>query len=61
MDGLEQFMTCAVELPECSGEAPCPFHDQWKQMRARLMEALENTTLTDMARAGIRKKQASKR
>jgi len=56
IDGLDQFLECAVGLERCSDDSPCPLHDQWKPVRARLMEFLETTTLDAMARSVTRKK-----
>jgi Rrf2 family transcriptional regulator, iron-sulfur cluster assembly transcription factor len=57
VDGLDQFLECAVGLERCSDDSPCPLHDRWKHVRARFLEYLETTTLEDMARAVARKKQ----
>lgn len=57
IDGLDQFLECAVGLERCSDDSPCPLHDQWKLLRARFMEYLETTTLEDMAKAVARKKE----
>lgn len=57
VDGLDQFLECAVGLERCSDDSPCPLHDQWKHLRARFVEYLETTTLDNMARAVARKKQ----
>jgi Rrf2 family iron-sulfur cluster assembly transcriptional regulator len=57
VDGLDQFLECAVGLERCSDDSPCPLHDRWKPLRARFLEYLETTTLENMARAVARKKQ----
>ncbi len=56
IDGLDQFLECAVGLERCSDESPCPLHDTWKGLRAQMMNYLEVTTLADMAAAVTRKK-----
>jgi Rrf2 family protein len=57
MDGLDQFLECAVGLERCSDDSPCPLHDTWKGLRTQIMNYLESTTLSDMAAAVTRKKQ----
>jgi Rrf2 family protein len=58
IDGLDQFLECAVGLERCSDDSPCPLHDTWKDLRTQFMNYLEATTLSDMAAAVTRKKQA---
>ncbi len=57
IDGLDHFLECAVGLERCADDAPCPLHDTWKGLRARVMNFLETTTLDEMARAVARKKE----
>lgn len=57
IDGLDQFLECAVGLERCSDESPCPLHDTWKGLRTQMMTYLEATTLDDMAAAVARKKE----
>jgi Rrf2 family transcriptional regulator, iron-sulfur cluster assembly transcription factor len=61
VDGLEQFRRCAVGLPHCSDESPCPVHDHWKGLRSQLLYVLETTTVEQMARAVTRKKNFLRR
>jgi Rrf2 family iron-sulfur cluster assembly transcriptional regulator len=61
IDGLDQFLECAVGLDRCSDESPCPLHDTWKDLRTQMMDYLEATTLSDMAAAVERKKQVRRR
>jgi len=56
VDGLDQFVECAVGLENCSDESTCPLHDTWKALRAQMMSYLETTTLADMAAAVAKKK-----
>jgi Rrf2 family transcriptional regulator, iron-sulfur cluster assembly transcription factor len=56
IDGLDQFLECAVGLENCSDESPCPLHDTWKGLRTQMMNYLENTTLADMAAAEAKRK-----
>jgi Rrf2 family iron-sulfur cluster assembly transcriptional regulator len=57
IDGLDQFLECAVGLERCSDESPCPLHDTWKGLRMQMMTYLETTTLADMAVAVKKKKE----
>jgi len=57
IDGLDHFVECAVGLERCSDEAPCPLHDGFKGLRDQVMNYLERTSLSEMARAVARKKQ----
>jgi Rrf2 family transcriptional regulator, iron-sulfur cluster assembly transcription factor len=57
IDGLDQFLECAVGLERCSDEAPCPLHDSWKALRQQMLTYLEATTLADMAAAVARKRE----
>ena len=57
IDGLDQFLECAVGLERCSDESPCPLHDTWKGLRMQMMNYLEATTLADMAAAVTKKKE----
>jgi Rrf2 family transcriptional regulator, iron-sulfur cluster assembly transcription factor len=57
IDGLDQFLECAVGLERCSDESPCPLHDTWKGLRTQMMNYLQVTTLDDMAAAVTRKRE----
>jgi Rrf2 family transcriptional regulator, iron-sulfur cluster assembly transcription factor len=57
IDGLDQFLECAVGLDRCSDESPCPLHDTWKGLRMQMMTYLETTTLAEMAVAVKKKKE----
>lgn len=56
IDGLDQFLECAVGLERCTDDSACPLHDSWKGIRNQLMSYLETTTLADMAEAVAKKK-----
>ena len=57
IDGLDQFMECAVGLERCADDAPCPLHDTFKPLRTQMLNYLETTSLAAMARAVVRKKE----
>lgn len=48
-DGLDVTAKCALGLPECSNESPCPFHTQWGQIRELLVEALNSQTIAHLS------------
>lgn len=50
IDGIELFTECALGLPGCGVEKPCPLHDKWAITRDSIRTMLENTTLTEMAK-----------
>ena len=47
IDGPALTENCALGLPECNDKNPCPFHAQWKGIRADIINALKNQTLTN--------------
>ena len=57
IDGLDQFLECAVGLEHCDDDAPCPLHDTWKDLRTQMLHYLEATSLKEMAGAVARKKE----
>jgi Rrf2 family transcriptional regulator, iron-sulfur cluster assembly transcription factor len=61
IDGLRELEECAVGLERCSDDTPCPLHDTWKPIRARIREYLESTTLEAMAEATNRKRSPGSR
>lgn len=44
-DGEKIFTGCALGLPECSEELPCPLHHEFKVIRKALREMLENSEI----------------
>jgi Rrf2 family protein len=60
IDGLDQFLECAVGLEKCSDDTPCPMHDTFKGLRAQVTTYLERTTIAEMAAALERKRKAQK-
>jgi len=50
IDGPELLTECALGLPGCGVEKPCPLHDKWAETRDAIAEMLEHTTLTELAR-----------
>jgi Rrf2 family protein len=49
MDNTDVVEGCVLGLAQCSEENPCPLHHSWKDVRTRLTEMLQQTTLADLA------------
>ena len=58
IDGLDHFADCVLGLPQCTEIAPCPLHQSWKHVRARILEDMDKTTLVQLAVVADRKKKA---
>lgn len=52
IDGPELFTECALGLPGCGVEKPCPLHEKWAGTRDNIREMLEDTTLEELAKKG---------
>lgn len=52
IDGLEVLTECALGLPGCGSEKPCPMHEQWAETRDEIRQMLEETSLQDMVEKG---------
>jgi Rrf2 family protein len=51
VDGTGDLERCAIGLPTCSDDSPCPHHPEWKGLRRQIKEYLQKTTLHDIAEA----------
>ncbi len=49
IDGENVYTGCALGLAHCSDNKPCPLHEQFKDVRDRLRQLLETTTVYDVA------------
>lgn len=49
IDGDAIYKECALGLPECSEEQPCPLHHKFKFIRAELVQMLEETSVLKIA------------
>lgn len=47
IDGDTVFHGCALGLKQCSEINPCPLHNEFKGVRNRLTEIMNNTTIGD--------------
>lgn len=52
IDGPDLFTECALGLPGCGVEKPCPLHDKWAETRDAIRDMLEGTTLVELAEKG---------
>ncbi|MFH5832330.1 RrF2 family transcriptional regulator [Halalkalibaculum sp. DA3122] len=52
IDGSELLTECALGLPGCGVQKPCPLHDSWSETRGAVKNMLEETTLTNLADKG---------
>ena len=50
IDGNDFFEKCFLGIPGCGHIEPCPFHEQWSQMREEISEWLTNTTIDEAAK-----------
>jgi Rrf2 family protein len=52
IDGNDLFTECALGLPGCGTEKPCPLHDKWAETRDSIRNMLESTSLSELAHKG---------
>ena len=48
IDGLGLFTACALGLPNCTDDFPCPLHEQWGKLRAGIHTMLAGRTLSEV-------------
>ena len=58
IDGLSEYQRCPGGMAECSDEAQCGMHDSWKELRGRILDYLEDTSIRDVAIAQQKKREA---
>lgn len=49
IDGDQIFKGCGLGLKQCNANKPCPLHDKFKEVRDRLQNLLETTTVLELA------------
>lgn len=49
IDGDQVYKGCGLGLKECNEARPCPVHEDFKEVRERLREMLETTSLKQLA------------
>lgn len=52
IDGDGLFTSCALGLPGCGSEKPCPMHEKWVAVREEMEGMLKKTKLHEMAETG---------
>ena len=52
IDGMKLLTECALGLPGCGIEKPCPIHDKWASTRDEIRLMLAETSLEDLVRKG---------
>jgi Rrf2 family protein len=55
-DGDDFGTQCVLGLPRCGEANACPLHTTWKEIRTRMTDMLEHTTLEDLARVARKRK-----
>lgn len=60
-DGADFRDSCVLGLPECDNRNPCPLHEQWKGVRARMTSMLDETSLADLAHVTKARRQARRK
>lgn len=58
IDGLAEYQRCPSGLAECSDDAHCGMHDSWKELRSRIIEYMEDTSIADVNAAQKQKREA---
>lgn len=48
-DTMQLKNDCILGLSRCNEQHPCPLHETWKDIRARMVAMLEQNTLADLA------------
>ena len=49
IDGDGVYTGCALGLSHCSDKRPCPLHEQFKEVRSRLRDLLEKTSVHELS------------
>lgn len=52
IDGPGLFTECALGLPGCGSNKPCPLHDSWANTREHIKDMLEKTNIVEMSKQG---------
>jgi Rrf2 family protein len=47
-DGMDQFKVCLLRLKNCDGTSPCPLHNEMEEVKTRMLNLFENTTVGDL-------------
>lgn len=52
IDGPDLLTQCALGLPGCGHQNPCPLHDKWASTRDSIRQMLESSSLKQMVERG---------
>lgn len=52
IDGMDILTECALGLPGCGVEKPCPIHDKWAGARDEIRVMLADTSLAELVKKG---------
>lgn len=52
IDGPELLTECALGLPGCGHQNPCPLHDKWATTRDSIRHMLESSSLSQLVERG---------
>jgi len=55
IDGPGLFTQCALGLPGCGSQDPCPLHDSWIDTRSSIENMLKKMSVVDIAKEGREK------
>ena len=58
VDGVADYQRCPGGQTECNDEAPCGMHDSWKELRSRIIDYLERTSIADLVKALEQKRRS---
>ncbi len=50
IDGPSIYQGCALGLPQCNDEKPCPMHHKYASLREELNKMLEETSIQELAK-----------
>lgn len=49
MEGPDYMEQCILGFPGCSDKNPCPVHDEWSDVKTKLMKLLKGRKITDLS------------
>jgi Rrf2 family protein len=52
IDGMDILTECALGLPGCGTEKPCPIHEKWADTRDEIRKMLSRTSLQELVDEG---------
>lgn len=50
IDGLDMLDRCGIGMKQCSDDHPCPIHDDFKIVKAKIKSLLSEKTLADLSK-----------